>query len=418
MKIPAIRATMGIWVYYSATMKFGDICEHVRRIDNELHKSSALNDLLQRSLTTNYKKIASYLKQQEERFFNALVLAVYGGDPQWREVRLDYGNDEEYYDIGILELTGTEKIFPIDGQHRVEGIKEALKTKPQLRDERVPVIFIGHRTDDAGMQRARRLFSTLNRYAKPVSLRDIIALDEDDAVAIATRDLIETHKLAEGDKIVDSKTKAISESNSTAFTTIITFYECNKELLRLFIRDKTVKDAENRMIRGNAKFEQYVRYRPEQSELDEYVKFCREFWDSVCLAIDKIKEFVSAKDGQANIRSKEGGCILFRPVALVPFVKAVTRIIASDAKRKLIDICRRMNLLPLLLTDSCWDGILWDSKNHNMIMNNNRVVELLFVRMFNPRVLTEKENKELVTKFAKAKKISEQDAVTQLDEFC
>lgn len=408
---------MGIWVYYSATMKFGDISKYVRRIDSELHKSSALNDLLQRSLTTNYKSIASYLKQQEERFFNALVLAVYGGDPQWREVRLDYGKGEEYYDIGILELTGTEKIFPIDGQHRVEGIKEALKTKRELHDEKVPVIFIGHRIDDDGMQRARRLFSTLNRYAKPVSLRDIIALDEDDAVAIATRDLIETHRLAEGEKIVDSKTKAISDSNLTAFTTIITFYECNKELLRLFIHDKTVKDAEGRTLRGNAKFEQYVRYRPEQSDLDGYVKFCCEFWDSVCLEIDCIREFVSGKDLQTKIRSKAGGCLLFRPVALVPFIKAVARIIASDTKRKLSDICKQMNSLPLSLTDSCWDGILWDSKNHNMIMNNNRVVELLFVRMSNPRLLTDKEVKELGTKFAKAKKISEQDAVLQLEEF-
>ena len=182
---------------------------------------------LKRSITNNYKQIASYIAQQEERFFNALVLAVYDGDPQWHEVRLDYGEDEEYYDIGLLELKGTEKIFPVDGQHRVEGIKHILDESQDFNEEKIPVIFIGHRNDDDGMQRARRLFSTLNRYAKPVSKRDIIALDEDDAVAIITRDLIENHPLFSDGRVLDSKSMAIPDNNKTIFTTIITFYNCN-----------------------------------------------------------------------------------------------------------------------------------------------------------------------------------------------
>lgn len=80
--------------------------------------------MLQRSITDNYKSIAHYIEDQDERFFNSLVLAVYDGDPQWHEIRLDYGEDEEYFDIGLLELTGEEKIFPVDGQNRVEGIKK------------------------------------------------------------------------------------------------------------------------------------------------------------------------------------------------------------------------------------------------------------------------------------------------------
>ncbi len=62
MKIPAIRAKMGIWVYYVATLKFEDICKYVKPINDELHKSVTLNDLLQRSITKNFKSIASYLK--------------------------------------------------------------------------------------------------------------------------------------------------------------------------------------------------------------------------------------------------------------------------------------------------------------------------------------------------------------------
>lgn len=40
--------------------------------------------------------ISGDIKQQPERFFNALVVAVYDDDPQWREVELDYSNGEKY----------------------------------------------------------------------------------------------------------------------------------------------------------------------------------------------------------------------------------------------------------------------------------------------------------------------------------
>ena len=76
MKIPAIRGHVGDWVYYIATMSFKDVSEYVKRVDNELHKSDLLKQMLQRSITKNYESIARYIETQEERFFNSLVLVV------------------------------------------------------------------------------------------------------------------------------------------------------------------------------------------------------------------------------------------------------------------------------------------------------------------------------------------------------
>src|SRR5699024_5656182 len=108
----------------------------------------------------------------------------------------------ETYQMGLLDFPGNHKIFPVDGQHRVEGIKAALLEKPELKDQKIAVIFIGHKNDEAGKQRTRRLFTTLNRYAKPVLLDDIIALDEDDVVAITTRFLLEEYDLFTGKRVV------------------------------------------------------------------------------------------------------------------------------------------------------------------------------------------------------------------------
>jgi len=409
MKIPAIRAKVGIWVYYISTMTYAQVKEHVKKVDKELNKSSVLREMLQRSITDNFKQIATYIAQQEERFFNSLVLAIYDGDPMWREVRLDYGNDEEYYDIGLLELTGEEKIFPVDGQHRVEGIKKVLSESENFDEERIPVIFIGHKNDDDGMQRARRLFSTLNRYAKPVSKRDIIALDEDDSVAIASRELIETHPLFENERILDSKGKAIPESNKMAFTTIITFYECNLELMHLFLESKTVKDSDGKTMRGSSKAREYIRFRPEPQELDEYIKLCLSFWDAISSEITCVFDYLKADPNTDNYRNKNGGALPFRPAALIPFVKAVVYIHKKTCC-SFIEILKKINTLPLKISDSVWVGILWDNNNKKMIMGHNKVVELRLIHQYDSALLSDKERQSLVKGYASATQMRKEDA--------
>ena len=76
MKVPAIKAQIGSWIYYVSTLSFAQVKDYVRRIDDELHKSPLLRDMLQRSITDNYKSIADYIETQDERFFNALILHV------------------------------------------------------------------------------------------------------------------------------------------------------------------------------------------------------------------------------------------------------------------------------------------------------------------------------------------------------
>lgn len=253
LKIPAIRSKMGIWFYYVSSLSFKEVSRYVRPIDDELHHSDLLSGMIQRSITSNYKSIANYLETQSERFFNSLILAVYDGQPKWNEIRIEDEQGEDNYNLGVITLTDDVKIFPVDGQHRVAGIKKAIEDNPTMEEERVPVIFIGHSKDETGMQRTRRMFSTLNRYAKPVSLRDIIALDEDDVVAIASRNLLDNTDLFVDGRILDSKNKSIPETNDMALTTIITYYECNKELLWLYVKDIDVIGLEEKMLEDERK---------------------------------------------------------------------------------------------------------------------------------------------------------------------
>ena len=126
MKFAAIKGQMGIWRYYVSALSFGEIAKYVSPITKEISNSDSYSNLLQRAITNNVSSITDYLLLQPERMFNALVLAVYDGNPEWSELDVEV-EDYRTFSVGVLELTGDEIIFPVDGQHRVAGIKDALK---------------------------------------------------------------------------------------------------------------------------------------------------------------------------------------------------------------------------------------------------------------------------------------------------
>lgn len=401
----AFRENSGDWIYYLTSLTYKEVAEYVKKIDDELHASKTLSEMIQRSLTDNVGKIAKYIENQPEHFFNALVLAVYDGEPQWREIKLDYG-DGETYELGILEFSGEEKIFPVDGQHRVEGIKLLLKNnKSQNYEmETIPVIFIGHKKSQEGMQRTRRLFSTLNRYAKPVSLNDIIALDEDDIVAITTRHLIENHPLFCEERLNNHKQKAIPDNDKTAFTNIIALYECNVELLKYFIRDEIVK-VDNKILKGQSKINAYCRFRKSEEEINSFIEFVDSYWNSFISNISFMEQYLSMSTDEnpaQNYRNKNGGILLFRPVGQRPFV--INAIGAYDKLNNFDLVMQKMNLLNWDITCDLWTYIAWNPITKKMITSSNATtIQLLIKYLLNIEQLTEKEMQKLLSLYRGAK---------------
>lgn len=391
-KIPVIKAIIGNWTYYTGVLSFEDISKYVSPINDELHKSKSLSDAIQRSITDNYLAIKEYILNQEERFFNAIVLAVYDGNPNWIEVELEV-EGEEFYNMGFLSLSGEEKIFPVDGQHRVEGIKTALSEKIELKNEKVPVIFIGHKKNDEGMKKTRRLFSTLNRYAKPVSPKDIVALDEDDIVAITTRYIVENHPLFEKERVVFSLQKGISSSNKKAFTSLITLADSIEELFKYyFLFYKKTNDFKEYLEKyfpdkKSVGVKAYKRFRPSDATIESFSAFVINYWDEVSKLSD-IQNYMNSpsEEPAANYRTKEtGGNILFRPIGILPFVQACV----ADAKLydftefdevDFKDIIKDFSRINLSLNEKPWIHIVWDPNTKTMKTTGNRkLIKLLFL---------------------------------------
>ena len=394
MKIPALRAKIGDWDYYVTTLSFEQVNTFVSKIDENLHKSESLKDLIQRSITNNYISIKEYIINQPEVFFNSLVLAVYNDYPDWREIEFKY-DDDEIYQMGLLEFPGNHKIFPVDGQHRVEGIKAALKEKPELKNQRIAAIFIGHKNDEPGKQRTRRLFTTLNRYAKPVSLDDIIALDEDDIVAITTRYLLEEYDLFSDKRVIYAKQKAIPVNNKDAITSIITLYQANIELFRLFYERKFEKKPTKKRISD------YQKFRPSNEEITAFREFCVQYWDAFKMKLSFISDFVGKTENPAELYRdiQRGGNLLFRPIGLLPFVKASVEI-NKRRKTEFSKIFERFNEIDFSINNKPWQYVVWNPIAKKMIMNSNSITQLLLLYLYDSSLLSEKELSKLKEGYA------------------
>ena len=132
----------------------------------ELHTNKSLSDMIQRALEDKRsKEIAAYLKDNSDRFFNSLVVAVYDGEPNWHplsDVKSRYDtqpalelSEETIESVGFLTLRGDEKLFALDGQHRLAGIKRAIRDGMALSDDEISVIFLGHRNTADGIEATR-----------------------------------------------------------------------------------------------------------------------------------------------------------------------------------------------------------------------------------------------------------------------
>lgn len=228
---PSLRAVMGDWVYYPILMSAREIEYRIMR-SKDIRENKNLDDYLQREITPNVKRIQEYIKNQESRFFNSIIVGVFDDTPQWYPLNLnsvDILDEErrEYLEdsMGILELTGSEKLFAIDGQHRVEAIKRHLLEDENFNDQ-FSIILVQHVDSIAGKKRTRRLFSDINKKAQKVSAGELAIIDEEDIENIVARQIYSSFDKIPETSILLSKTTAVNDPEY--FTSLLTLVAVSK----------------------------------------------------------------------------------------------------------------------------------------------------------------------------------------------
>ena len=367
--LPALRGMMGNWVYYSCLMQFGDLSSRVRVAD-EVHPHQGLSEMVQRSIDdTRTQEIAEYLREQPQRFFNSIVVAVYDGEPNWQALSnvrnketnplLENLQSETIKSVGFLTLRGDEKLFALDGQHRLSGIKAIVEEGfEDAIDDEVSVIFVAHQQSPSGLERTRRLFTTLNKAGRPVTKGDIIALDEDDVMAICVRRFIEETELFHGNRIAFVQSNNVPATNFECLTTIGNLYDS----LTILFTQANFPLRKGKRTLGTR--------RPEKDILDRYFDYAEEYFLHLRGQFIEIDEFFSAIDTTDVVRKyrgRQGGSALYRPIGLDMFTQIITRSTNDLPLGKAVELAAK---LPRELRMPPYDGLMWNHRNETIISRN------------------------------------------------
>ena len=249
--VPALHGNFGSTEYWLTTMNVGELVRNVR-FPQELEgwESMSIEEKYQReiSLRRVRNEIAPYFANDPDRFSASMVLAVINSEEMLFEPLSSMAGagrsslpqlyQSAARDMGFLTLQGQEILVPLDGQHRAKAFKFAMdgsddnsrpiptvKANQDLARDQISVILVKFEPT-----KARRIFNKLNRYAKPTTKADNLITDDDDAIAVMTRDLLGE------DGLIPSRLVRIGGNTLTAnaleFTTLATFYECNLEILK------------------------------------------------------------------------------------------------------------------------------------------------------------------------------------------
>jgi DNA sulfur modification protein DndB len=321
------------------------------------------------------------------------VLATYDGSPEWFDVGnlrssknadvLDSMAEGSIDTLGLLRLAGSENIFALDGQHRLAGMKLALKTDEEIGDDLVPIILVGHAKDAAGSKRTRRLFTTLNKTAIPVKKRDIIALDEDDVMAITARRMVEKDVAFKHPNIAVISSESMPATNQDSLITIAALYDLLKSLFKH--SDGLTSDYD---LRFN---------RPDDKDLDDYHKIATEYFLALGRTFAPIAELMSARkptEVVAKYRTPRGGHILFRTIGL----DIITQTAIAIAKRDEItaaEAVAQLAKLPTRLDQAPYKGTIWDP-TRRVVKAANKVLarKVIFYMLRLP--ITDRQRKTLL----------------------
>lgn len=241
--LPAFRGSFGTTEFFVLTMQAGEFVRSMT-VPKELEDWEDLSPEEKFQREINYKRVAThiapYLAHDEDRFIGAFICEVRQHDEMEFESLVDAGAkfpkalpNSLMNKFGILYLSGSEIMIPLDGQHRLAALDFAISGKdekkndikgltpnPAVASDTCTVILIRH-----DLEKARKIFNKVNKYAKPTSKADNLITDDSNYIAVITRENI-VGDIIPG-RIVKSGSGNTLPDGAPEFTTLATVYEIN-----------------------------------------------------------------------------------------------------------------------------------------------------------------------------------------------
>ena len=327
--VPAFKAHVGDWEYYLCLMSYAQVAREIN-FAYELGGNKDLGTMIQRGIGDRTNQITEYLVNNNHRFLGSLVVAAWGGHPEYLPLEMDDSSEQAVLsgvdrDFGVLTFDGTHQFFALDGQHRLRAIKDAIKQNPDLGAEDIGVIVVPHFDDNAGRVATRRLFSNINRNAVKTNAQENIALDEDDGFAILTRRFLDDHAFLGKQGVVQVFSKRGDEGElklatrqvpvgGSAWTTIGVLYDLLREIgfdLDGSMRNKSLRPNDEILDASYDRLEQRI--------------------DTLLAAAGSLKSRYLSAASPKELRAPKGhegdGHPFMRPVVQIQVTKAIAHVI-------------------------------------------------------------------------------------------
>ena len=216
-QVPATRGKMGATEYYTATLPFGAVTKLFTFDPAEMLHLSPENRSQRLLKTKRVPEIARYIIDNDDYIFSAITVSVDSDEVEFVPV-------EDGDDIGVLVLPLEAKYVINDGQHRVAGISEALRSDHRLAQDTISVVVL----PDGGLERSQQVFSDLNRTVHKTSKSLDILYDHRLPINRITMVCMEQVDLFQ--KRIDKERVSLSV-RSPKFATLSGLQEANKQLL-------------------------------------------------------------------------------------------------------------------------------------------------------------------------------------------
>ena len=150
-----IRGIQGGRIFYTGMCSFATLYNHFKfNEDPQIPPEMRAQRKLRRS---RIPAIANYILENPDSYvFSAITVSV-GGTMLFFPAP---GLGESAH-MGTLRIPIDAPIIINDGQHRYAAIRQAYEARPELRGEKIPVVFF----EDVGLLRSQQMFADLNKYA-------------------------------------------------------------------------------------------------------------------------------------------------------------------------------------------------------------------------------------------------------------
>ncbi|MDE2930848.1 MAG: DGQHR domain-containing protein [Chloroflexota bacterium] len=402
--LPAMKARLGSTDYYILSMKAQELSDKVK-IPRELEgwEDMSVEERYQRDLNYNRVKsqIAPYFANDNSRFFGAVIVAAMNFDDndQFEPLSemLIKGVPNLYKtaaaSIGFLTFKGGEVLVPLDGQHRIKAIEFAVSGRDErgreiasietpctgLAQEDVTVILVPYES-----RRARKIFTRVNRYAKPTTTGQNIVTDDDDIVAVLTREV--SNELI-GARIVKFSTNTLNRSDRH-FTTLAIIYNCNIAII-----------TEN-FPHGKVDKTQL----PSPEKISLYRKKVHEVWEQLLENIEVFRDALGDTESKSDDKRRKirDSNLLGKPVAQECLVRAFVRLVNPPTNLSMDEACNNLNRLPWAITEEnlkVWDRVLWTGGTDGRIITKNRNLSTYLVAYLAEEKLSKKNKTELLERY-------------------